>query len=235
VNVKVLLAAGDLGSFERTVSGLQQEGFLVAAVPDGKSAFEHWKASDPDVVLVDAILPPWDGFDLCAKIRRDSQTPVLIVASSSDEEEVIRGFASGADDVLIRPFGSTMLALRLRAAHGRYAMNVAARRKSEIRFGDLVVDLESHQVSRGDSIVLLTPIEFRLLSMLASNEGMVVSFSRLIEYGWTRKNYNKSNLDALKTHITHLRQKLQLLGGQSIDIDVVPRSGYFLPRPRKQG
>jgi two-component system response regulator MtrA len=232
--VKVLLAAGDLGSFDRTISDLQQEGFIVVTAPNGKIALEHWKATDPDVVVVDATLPPWDGYDLCAKIRRDSQTPVLIVAGSSDEEEVIRGFASGADDVLIRPFGATMLGLRLRAVHGRYMMNLAAKRNNEIRFGDLVVDLESHQVRCGDAIVLLTPIEFRLLSMLASNEGMVVSFSRLIEYGWTRKTYNKSNLDALKTHMTHLRRKLQSLGGQPVDIDVVPRSGYFLPRLRKQ-
>jgi DNA-binding response OmpR family regulator len=231
--VKVLLAASDLASFERTIVGLQQEAIVVVVAGDGDAAMELLKAGDPDAAIVDAILPPTDGYDVCARIRDISQTPVLIVASTSAEEDVIRGFASGADDILTRPFGSTMLALRLRAVHARYAMNLAARRTTEIRFGDLVVDLDSHQVRKGDAVVLLTPIEFRILSMLASNEGMVVSFSRLIEYGWTRKTYNKSNLDALKTHMTHLRRKLQSLGGQPIDIDVVPRSGYFLPRTRR--
>jgi DNA-binding response OmpR family regulator len=231
--VKVLLAASDLASFERRIVGLQQEAIVVVVAGDGDAAMELLKAGDPDAAIVDAILPPTDGYDVCARIRDISQTPVLIVASTSAEEDVIRGFASGADDILTRPFGSTMLALRLRAVHARYAMNLAARRTTEIRFGDLVVDLDSHQVRKGDAVVLLTPIEFRILSMLASNEGMVVSFSRLIEYGWTRKTYNKSNLDALKTHMTHLRRKLQSLGGQPIDIDVVPRSGYFLPRTRR--
>ncbi|HLZ10647.1 MAG TPA: response regulator transcription factor [Chloroflexota bacterium] len=232
--MKVLLATSDIESFERTILGLQQESIVVVVATDGDTAMELLKGSEPHIVIVDAILPPSDGYDLCARIRFISQTPVLIVAATSDEEEVTRGFASGADDVLTRPFGSTMLALRLRAVTGRYAMNLAAQHSTEIRFGDLVVNLETHQVRYEDAVVLLTPIEFRLLSMLASNEGMVVSFNRLIEYGWTRKSYSKSNLDALKTHMTHLRRKLQSLGGQPIGIDVVPRSGYLLPRPRKQ-
>src|SRR5207302_707043 len=84
--------------------------------------------------------------------------------------------------------------------------------------GDLVLNLDSHEVHCGDRVGVLTPTEFRILSILAMNEGMVVSFSRLIEYAWSRKMYSKANFDALKTHVAHLRRKLQLLGGQPGDV-----------------
>jgi len=79
----------------------------------------------------------------------------------------------------------------------------------------------------------LTSIEFRLLRILATNEGMVVSFSRLIEYAWTDHSYTGTELDALKTHVAHLRKKLKQLGGQPGDVVAVPGNGYTLPRSRK--
>lgn len=232
--MRVLLAAAEGDSLDRTANLLQQEGFTVLEASDGIRAFDRWRVDEPDLVLVDVKLPPADGFEVCQKIRRASRTPVIMLASAADEDEIVRGFAAGADDYVTRPFGPSQLGLRIRAVYNRYSTTLTARREADLKVGTLVLNLESHQMRSGNASALLTPIEFRILSMLATNEGMVVSFSRLIEYAWTHKTYNKANLDALKTHITHLRRKLQQLGGQPGDIGVVPRSGYFLPRVRKQ-
>lgn len=232
--MRVLLATANGDSLDRTSGLLQREGFTVLEASDGVKAFERWRVDEPDLVLLDVKLPPDDGFDLCQRIRRVSQTPVIMLASAADEDEIVRGFTAGADDYVARPFGSSQLAMRIRAVFNRYATTLAARRVADIRVGTLVLILDTHQVRHGEAIVSLTPIEFRILSMLATNEGMVVSFSRLIEYAWNHKTYNKANLDALKTHVTHLRRKLVELGGQPGDVGVVPRSGYFLPKIRKQ-
>jgi DNA-binding response OmpR family regulator len=231
--MKVLLAAADDESLGRTASQLQQEGFTVVEARDSNRAVDRWRQEEPDLVVLDVKLPPADGFDVCQRIRQTSRVPVIMLASAANEEDVVRGFTVGADDYLTRPFGASQLAVRIRAVYNRYAQLLASRRETNLRIGTLVLNVETHQLGQGDTTVLLTPIEFRIFSVLATNEGMVVSFSRLIEYAWTHKTYNKANLDALKTHVTHLRHKLRDLGGQPSDIAVVPRSGYFLPRSRR--
>jgi len=233
--LKVLVATADPGTLERVGLTLQLEGFTVFSASERTDALQRWQSDEPDVVLVDTLLPPTGGFDVCRVIRQGSETPVILLAAMNDDHHIEPGFAAGADDILIRPFATSQLALRIRAVCGRYAVTNAAKDALEIRVGDMIVDLESHQIRTGSSIVSLTPIELRLLSLLAMNEGMVVSFSRLIEYAWVQKAYSRDDLDALKTHMTHLRKKLRRLGGLPDDISVVPRSGYFLPRARKTG
>jgi DNA-binding response OmpR family regulator len=233
--LKVLVATADPEILERIGSTLQIEGFTVLSASQRTDALQRWQSDEPDVVLLDTLLPPNGGFDVCRAIRKGTETPVILLAASNDDDQIVTGFTAGADDVVTRPYASTQLALRIRAVCGRYAVANAAKEVLEIRVGDLIVDLESHQIRTGRSIVLLTPIELRLLSLLALNEGIVVGFSRLIEHAWIHKVYSRDDLDALKTHMTHLRKKLRRLGGQPADIGVVPRSGYFLPRTRKTG
>ncbi len=235
VGLKVLLATGDPDTLGRVGGTLQQEGFTIVEASDQETALRRWQDDGPDVVVLDVTLPPAGAFDLCRAIRQKTPTPVIMLATAADEDAVVQGFLSGADDFVTRPSSFSQIPLRIRAVYSRYAAS-AERESGEIHIGDLILDRESHQLyrtDRPDRVVLLTPIEFRLFTVLAMNEGMVVSFTRLIEYAWAYRTYNRQDLDALKTHITHLRKKLRSLGGQPNDVAVVPRSGYYLPRVRK--
>ena len=223
--MKILLVDDDTDLLDVTAYALRREGFNVIVATDGAQALRRWESDDPDLVLLDVGMPRMSGLEVCRKIRQTSTTPVIMLTAASDEEHVVQGFRSGADDYVSKPFSPKQLALRIRAVMRRSAGQTVTESQRILQVGEFTLDLESHQVTRSDEIVQLTPLEFRIFHMLAINEGRVVTFSRLVEFGW---GYDGGEPAMLKTHISHLRKKLKLEPGRPGYIQVLHGVGYLM-------
>ena len=137
-----------------------------------------------------------------------------------------RGLQLGADDYVTKPFSAKVLAARMKTVMGRIKGGEPT--QARIRAGDLVLDVQSHEVTKGGEPVQLTPLEFRILSLLALNEGRVITYSRLVEYAWGY--YDEGTSALLKTHICHIRKKLALPTTGPGSIKAVLGVGYCLTR-----
>jgi len=222
--MKILLADDDADLLDVTAYALRREGFAVIAASDGAQALRRWQQDRPDLVVLDVNMPELDGFAVCRQIRDAGTTPVILLTALNQEEQIIRGFEAGADDYVTKPFSPRQLAMRLRAIWRRSA-NGEPEPARELRLGSLILDAESHEVTLGGQPIHLTPIEFRLLFILAANPGRVISTARLVEYGW---GYDGGDVSLLKTHVSHLRKKLGLPLDDLGEIRAIPRVGYRL-------
>lgn len=224
--MKILLADDDAELLDVTAYALRREGFAVIAANDGAQALRRWQHDRPDIVVLDVNMPRLDGFAVCRQIRDAGTTPVVLLTALDREEQVVRGFEAGADDYVTKPFSARQLAMRLRAIWRRSAGGEPEPAR-ELRLGPLVLDAESHEVTLAGQPIHLTPIEFRLLFILAANAGRVVGTARLVEYGW---GYDGGDVALLKTHVSHLRKKLGLPVDGPGAIRAIVRVGYRLSR-----
>jgi DNA-binding response OmpR family regulator len=222
--MKVLLVDDDADLLDVTAYALRREGFQIITATDGEIAFARFETARPDVVVLDVGLPRRSGLEVCRAIRDAGRTPVILLTAFGQEEDIVRGFRVGADDYVVKPFSPRLLALRIRAVASRGGA-ATVEEQPEVALGPWMLEQESHQVRLGDRSVQLTPIEFRLLYMLASNAGRVVSGARLVDYVW---GYDEGDPSLLKTHVSHIRKKLRLGPGSPIAIRSAPRVGYRL-------
>jgi DNA-binding response OmpR family regulator len=205
--MKVLLVDDDADLLDVTAYALRREGFNVLMATDGPQAVRRWQNDQPDVVVLDIGLPNMSGFDVCKQIREDSTTPVIFLSALHGDDPVTRGFQLGADDYVTKPFSPRQLAMRLRAVWRRGSGAGKPEPAREIRVGDVVFDMDSRTASRGGQTIRLTRLESRILFLLMSNAGRVVTSERLVEYTW---GYEEGETSLLKAHICHIRKKLEL-------------------------
>ena len=223
--MKILLADDDPDTLELARAALGEYGYRVIGARDGSQALRRWELERPDLVLVDAQLPGTNGFDVCRAIRRKSSTPVIVLGRRDDEEAAVRGFQVGADDYVGKPVSHVQLAMRVRAVLARSRGSAEDKPVPQILIGNLMLDLESHEIRHGDRGVRLTPIEFRLLYLLAVNAGRVVNTTRLVDYAWA---YEDADPSMLKIHITRIRGKLKELGADPASLKSIRWVGYSL-------
>ncbi|MBI4493231.1 MAG: response regulator transcription factor [Chloroflexi bacterium] len=227
--MRVLLADDDVDLLDLLTYALQREGYTVLAAVDGQQAVQRWEADYPDLVLLDGNLPKLNGFEVCRRMRHDhdSRTPVIMLTARDEEEDIVRGLQLGADDYVTKPFSVKQLSARMKAVLRRCQTDPYVQPVREVRVGDLALDLEAHQVTRAGALVQLTPLEFRILFMLAMNAGRFIPYSRLVEYAW---GYDSGDSNLLKTHISHIRTKLGLPPNGEGGIRAVPGVGYCLAK-----
>ena len=206
--MKVLVVDDDADLLDLVTYALRREGYDVLAAVDGQQALARWEQEGPDIVLLDGTLPKLDGFEVCRRIRHGGKTPVIMLTARDEEQDVLRGLQVGADDYVTKPFSAKLLAARMKAVLRRCSGDPYRQAVSQVRVGELALDLHSHAVVQGGRPVQLTPLEFRILYLLAMNEGRVIPYSRLVEYAWGY--YDEDNSSLLKTHICHIRRKLGL-------------------------
>jgi DNA-binding response OmpR family regulator len=206
-------------------TGLDGRGLAMIRLDRAEEALARGEELHPDLVLLDVNLPRISGMDICREIRKQSSTPIIMVTALGDETHVVEGFESGADDYVSKPVSYRALAMRMRTVLQRHAGGPVMTSSSTAHAADLWVDLQAHEVRLGDSPLRLTRLETRILYLLLSNAGRVVSTQRLIEFTW---NYEGGDAFALKTHISHIRQKLGRTKGQPGYISSVPQLGYLL-------
>jgi DNA-binding response OmpR family regulator len=223
--MKVLLVEDDADLLDLLTYALRREGYTVMSAMDGVQALKRWEDDAPDIVLLDANLPKTDGYEVCRRIRHGGTTPIIMLTARDDEEDVLRGFRLGADDYVAKPFSAGQLAARMKAVLRRSQADPYRQPTREVKIGDVVLDLHSYSVKAQDREIQLTPLEFRILYLLGVNEGRVIPYSRLVEYAW---GYEGGDSSLLKTHICHIRQKLNLSAGKNGGIRAVPGVGYSL-------
>ncbi len=224
--MKVLLVDDDVDMLELLHYVLRREGYTVRTAIDGRQALDLWENDTPHIVLLDNNLPRVDGYEVCRQIRARSETPIIMVSARDSEADIIRGLETGADDYVTKPFSAKQLVARMRAVLRRSSGIPRRESASEVRVGDLSLDLPSQQVVKAGKPVNLTRIEFRLLLPLVLNAGCVVPYSRLVEHAWGYQGEETSGL--LKSHISHIRRKLRVTLDQPGWIKAVLRVGYSL-------
>ncbi len=225
--MKVLVVDDDADLLDLMAYALRRDGFTVVQAVDGEQALQKWKRDEPDLVLLDANMPKLNGFEVCRQIRQASTTPVIMLTARDDEADILQGLELGADDYVTKPFSAKQLIARIKAVIRRCQGDPYRQPVSELTAGDLVLDLQSHEARKSGSVVQLTPLEFRLLYMLAMNEGRVIPYDRLVEYAW---GYDGGDSSLLKTHMSHIRSKLGLTGNGPGSIRAIPGVGYSLSR-----
>ncbi len=187
---------------------LRAEGFRVSQAYDGPGAVEQCAAERPDLVVLDVMLPGFDGHEVCRRIQASSPVPVLMLTARDDEADVLVGLAVGADDYLTKPFRMRELVARVRALLRRVerAAELAARPPTRLVVGDLVVETGPRRVTVGGDEVRLTPTEFDLLARLAAVPGEVLSRDRLLAdvWGWPAASGTRT----VDSHVKALRAKV---------------------------
>ncbi len=204
-NVRVLLVEDDADTRRLVARNLEAHGFEVDAAPDGATALARWDARRPDVVLLDLGLPDTDGVTVIRHIRREANTPILVLSARGREEQKVDALDHGADDYVTKPFGMSELHARLRALLRR-AAGPDRERDGVLRAGAISVDSSRHEVRVGETLVRLTPREFELLRVLTSSPGRVVTRQRLLEAVWGRAYADEGHY--LHVYVSQLRRKL---------------------------
>jgi DNA-binding response OmpR family regulator len=226
--MKVLVADDDVDLLDITTYALRREGYRVVAAVDGKQALQRWEEESPNLVLLELNLPKLDGLEVCRQIRRVSETPVILLSSRMGEEDVVRGFQSGADDFVAKPFSVRQLHARMQAVLRRAQADGPGQPARALRVGDLALDTDALQVTRGGKVVQLTRLQFRILQLLVLNAGWVVPHERLVDFAW--EGEDEDNVKLLKTHVYHIRRKLGMPLDGTSGIKTVPGVGYSLAR-----
>jgi two-component system OmpR family response regulator len=223
-----VLVVDDEDSITQLVSTvLRYEGFEVECAGDGRSAVKQARAFRPDLVVLDVMLPDWDGFEVYRRLSADTEVPVLFLTARDAPADRVHGLTLGADDYVGKPFSLEELVARVRAVlrRTRGEPNGAA-----LRYADLVMDDEAHEVRRGNRVLELTPTEYHLLRYLLVNAGRVVSKAQILDHVW-RYDFN-GDASVVETYISYLRKKLDRAGDPPL-IQTVRGFGYAIRLPRE--
>ncbi|MFZ9291357.1 MAG: response regulator [Ilumatobacteraceae bacterium] len=220
-----ILTVEDDERIRRSVKlALEDEGWSVDEAEHGEAALARFAEEAPDVVLIDVMLPGIDGFELCRRIRRQSDVPIVMVTARSDTHDVVAGLAAGADDYVTKPFEPKELSARIRALLRR--ARPAASGHARLAFGDLEIVPEEGKVLVDGRHVAVTKTEFRLLLELAHDPGAVVSRERLLETVWGYGYFGDSRL--VDVHVRRLRTKIERDPAEPRHVVTVRGMGYRL-------
>ncbi|MEJ2212388.1 MAG: response regulator transcription factor [Anaerolineae bacterium] len=211
---RILVVEDDLTLLETLDYNLAGEGYEVITAADGLAALEVARAEEPDRVVLDLMLPRLDGFEVCRILRRETSVPILMLTARTDEVDRVVGLEVGADDYLTKPFSMRELLARVKALLRRVRLireEVAAERSvsgtEQLAFGDLVMDLDRHEVLVRGQVLDLKPKEFDLLLFLTRHPGMALSRDLLLErvWGWDYAGGSRT----VDVHVRWLRQKIE--------------------------
>ena len=223
---RVLVVEDEPTIAESVAARLRAEGFLVDLAHDGPTAVATAEAVEPDLVVLDVMLPGFDGLEVCRRIQAKRQVPVLMLTARDDETDVLVGLAVGADDYLTKPFSIRELAARVHALLRRVNRAAEPDAHSRIVLADLVIDVSEHRVHLAGTEVHLTPTEFELLVHLAGRPRAVLPRERLLTEVW-RWSDPAGGTRTVDSHIKALRRKL----GADL-IRTVHGVGYALEVPK---
>lgn len=208
---------------------LTRQGHQVASAATGEEALEMWQSQRPELVVLDVMLPGIDGFEICRRIRRTDQVPIILLTARSDDIDVVVGLESGADDYVVKPVQPRVLDARIRAVLRRQGNGIPDAGDTAV-FGDLVVDRAAMTVTRGGEPISLTPTELKLLVELSRRPGQALSRQQLLRLVWDHDYLGDSRL--VDACVQRLRAKVELVPSEPQLIRTVRGIGYRLDPPR---
>ncbi len=186
---------------------LQGQGYCFIEAQTGQEGLVQAATRSPDIVLLDLGLPDIDGLEVTRRLREWSDIPIIVLSAREQEQDKIKALDAGADDYLTKPFGAGELLARIRVAMRHRAMRQAGQQEPVFVLGNLRVDLTQRQVFLNEKEVHLTPIEYKLLTMLIKNAGRVITHSQLLKEVWGPPYLKETQY--LRVYMTQLRHKLE--------------------------
>lgn len=218
----VLIVDDDVKLVELLAVYFQKDGFIVYTAYDGLDALQAARKKQPDILVLDLMLPGMDGWDICRTLRKDSEMPILMLTARDEESDRLVGLEIGADDYVTKPFSPKEVVARVKAILRRTRGTTG--KAVQLRMGEIVVDLEQYQVTKGGEPVELTPTEFKIVELLAGNPGRVFSRLQIVEQtqGYSFEGYERT----IDSHIKNLRRKLEDNPREPVYILTVYGVGY---------
>jgi len=207
-------------------ANLRASGYEVVSATNGAEAISQFEATNPNVIILDIMLPVMDGLEVCRRIRSVSDVPIIMITAKDNTQDSVEGLNAGADDYITKPFAVEELLARINAVMRRTRSNVLQVPADKIRIGNILIDLAQRQVTINGQNVHLTPTEFKLLTILASNPEKVVSHEELLQAIWG-SDY-KDCTHYLRVSIGRLRQKIETEPGNPEMIVTCSGVGYML-------
>jgi two-component system, OmpR family, response regulator len=221
---RILVVDDESSITELLSTALRYMGYEVAAAKSGGAALQQASAMSPDLIVLDVMLPDMDGFEVCRRLRADGDfVPVIFLTARDAEDDRVTGFIRGGDDYVTKPFSLEELTLRIGALLRR-TRTTDDRPTTRLRYRDLEMDEDRHQVWRGGRQVSLSPTEFRLVRYLLLNAERVLSKQQILDHVW-QYDFNGDD-NVVETYISYLRRKLDA-GGEKL-IQTVRGFGYTL-------
>ena len=222
-----VLVADDDPLIQRLVrTHLDRAGFRVVIAGDGEEALDTTAAEQPDLVVLDLMLPKLDGIEVCRRIREFSLVPIIMLTARGEQADKLRGFEAGADDYVTKPFAPPELLARVRAVLRRSEQAAASTAPAQVRCGEITIDLVRRRVLVRDELVKLTPTEFQLLQQLALASGKVLSHAELLTRVWGPEY--RDDREYLWAYVRHLRRKLEADPDHPKYVLSEPGYGYVL-------
>jgi two-component system response regulator VicR len=228
---KVLIIEDEKSISDIVKFNLSKEGFEVEVAYDGKEGLEKALNENPDIVLLDVMLPTMDGFEVCKRIRESSTIPIIMLTAKEEEVDKVLGLELGADDYVTKPFGMRELIARIKANIRRTVFSdVAGSDVGTVQeFGNLVIDMNRYEVRKDDVPLELTLREFELLKYLAEREDRVFSREQLLEEVWGYEYYG--DIRTVDVTVRRLREKLEDNSSDPKYIMTKRGIGYYFKRP----
>lgn len=222
--MKILVADDDREMVDILTYWLRGHGHEIVRAFDGEQAVVRWREEQPDLVILDIEMPKLDGFEVCQRMSEESTALVLVLTCHDPEADEVRALDLGADDYLRKPFSPSKLMARIRALARRAQALQHISSTSQVSVGPISLDSMRHEASRSGARVRLTPIESRLLHLLLTHSGQVLTTDQIVERVWGYDDAGDTRL--VKTHIRHLRQKIEPQPNIPQYIVTVPGVGY---------
>ncbi|MBL7065994.1 MAG: response regulator transcription factor [Anaerolineae bacterium] len=224
---KVLIVEDEPTLLETLEYNLTRQRYQVCTATDGLAALEMACQEQPDLILLDIMLPGLDGFEVCRILRREMSVPILVLTARADEVDRVVGLEMGADDYLTKPFSMRELLARVKALLRRVRLDreeLAAGEVDRLIFGEMVIDLARHEVLRQGEPLRLKPKEYDLLVFLARNKGIVLSRDLILErvWGWDFGGGSRT----VDVHVRWLRKKIESDPANPTRIVTVRTVGY---------
>jgi DNA-binding response OmpR family regulator len=227
---RILVIEDDPAIGQSLLDGFKQHGFRADLCNTGSSGVEYAQKHSPHLIVLDIRLPDGSGFDVCRKMRSlGLHQPIIMLTAQHDELDKVLGLEMGADDYMTKPFSLRELVSRVRAQLRRAYGDYSSTESAVLVINDLVLELATGQVRRGDETINLTPTEFRLLSYLARHRGQALTRSRIVEAVWGFAPDVESE-KTVNVHIRRLREKIELKPDQPSLILTVPGIGYRMAK-----
>lgn len=227
---RILVVEDDATLRETLADALEDEGFAVSTVVDGAEALTAARGTDPELILLDVMLPQLSGIEVTRILRAESAVPIILLTAKGSELDRVVGLELGADDYITKPFSLRELTARIRAVLRRLERTEVAEASALVDVGRVQVDLAGHRLLRDGQTVQVTPKAFELLAFLLRNAGVVFSREQLLEHVWGYDYAGETR--TIDVHVHWLRAEIEPQPSSPSIIETVRGVGYVLRRPR---